>query len=211
MAGVIVDYGSGNLHSVEKSFRRVSEELGTGRILLSSCPDRIAAADRIILPGVGAFAACRDALNRDGLAEAVEHSTIRRGVPFLGICVGMQLLATVGLEHGCTPGFGWIPGRVEPIRPNGTTFKIPHMGWNELDTEPRHPLFEGLPQPTDVYFVHSYHFVPEDPATVAARTDYGGSVVAAVARDNLCGVQFHPEKSQAAGLRIIGNFLGWSP
>ena len=211
MASVIVDYGSGNLHSVEKSFRRVSDELGTDGIILSSCPDRIAAADRVILPGVGAFAACRDALSRNGLADAVEHSAIRRGVPFLGICVGMQLLATVGLEHGSTPGFGWIPGRVEPIQPKDAALKIPHMGWNELDAVPGHPLFGGLPQPTDVYFVHSYQFVPEDPATVAARTDYGGELVAAVARDNLCGVQFHPEKSQSAGLRIIGNFLSWSP
>ena len=211
MTSVIVDYGSGNLHSVEKSFRKMANKLGADNILLTSCPERVANAERIILPGVGAFAACRDSLSRSGLFEAVEHATIRRGVPFLGICVGMQLLATIGLEHGHTPGFDWIPGQVEPVQPNDRKLKIPHMGWNELGPSLHHPLFHGLPPVTDVYFVHSYHFVPKDPAAAIAWTDYSGPIVAAVARDNICGVQFHPEKSQIAGLGIVGNFLGWRP
>ena len=211
MACIVVDYGSGNLHSVEKSFRRMADATGGSDILLTSCADEISSGDRIVLPGVGAFAACRESLLSRGLFEAVEHAVRRRGVPFLGICVGMQLLATVGLEHGRTPGFDWIPGQVERIRPEDTNLKIPHMGWNELCNGLHHPLFSGIAPSTCVYFVHSYRFVPENPSAVIARTDYSGPVVAAVADGNVAGVQFHPEKSQAAGLKVIGNFLGWRP
>ncbi len=211
MSTVIVDYGSGNLHSVEKSFRRMADEGSRGDVLLTSCPDEIANADRIVLPGVGAFAACKDALFNRGLFEAIEHAAIERAVPFLGICVGMQLLATVGMEHGRTPGFNWVPGQVVRIEPQGAAFKIPHMGWNAIETEASHPLFAGLPPSTCVYFVHSYHFKPEDSASVLARTDHGGPLVAAVGTGNITGVQFHPEKSQQAGLKTIGNFLAWNP
>ena len=211
MACVVVDYGSGNLHSVEKSFRRMADTTAGSDILLTSCADEISSGDRIVLPGVGAFAACRESLLSRGLFEAIEHAVLQRGVPFLGICVGMQLLATVGLEHGRTPGFDWIPGQVERIRPEVANLKIPHMGWNELCNGLHHPLFGGIEPSTCFYFVHSYRFVPRNPSAVIARTDYAGPVVAAVADGNVAGVQFHPEKSQAAGLKVIGNFLGWRP
>ena len=211
MTIVIVDYGSGNLHSVEKSFRRMADSVGAGDLCLTGSAEEVAGADKVILPGVGAFAACKEGLADRGLSEAVAHATVNRGVPFLGICVGMQLLATTGLEHGESSGFGWIPGCVEKILPDDARLKIPHMGWNEIDFNQEHPLFAGLKPSANLYFVHSYKFVPEDPAHAIARTDYGGSIAAAVGRDNILGVQFHPEKSQTAGLRIISNFLQWRP
>ncbi len=211
MKVAIVDYRTGNLHSVEKSFRRVAGDLGGIDVRLASCPEDILAADRIVLPGVGAFAACRNALAESGLRDPVEHSAMARKVPLFGICVGMQLLATIGLEAAETPGFGWIPGRVEKIRPDDASLKIPHMGWNDLTASRPHPLLDGISPGTDVYFVHSYHFVPDDRRDAIARADYGGELVAAIASGNIAGVQFHPEKSQKAGLAIIRNFLTWTP
>jgi glutamine amidotransferase len=213
MTTVIVDYASGNLHSAEKSFQRMARETGAGGpVVVSGDPEVVARADRIVLPGVGAFADCRAGLMaRPGLFEAIERRAIAEGAPFLGICVGMQMMATRGLEHGAAPGFGWIPGEVVRIAPGAPGLKIPHMGWNALEILRPHPLFEGIASGEHVYFVHSYHLVAADPAQALARTDHGGPVTAAVGRDNLVGVQFHPEKSQATGLRLIANFLRWRP
>jgi len=218
----IIDYGSGNLRSAAKAFERAAAEAGTGqRIDVTADPAVVAAADRVVLPGVGAFADCRRGLGAiDGMIEALEQAVIAGGRPFLGICVGMQLMATRGLEHGETAGFGWIPGEVvaiEPVpEPGGPALKIPHMGWNELDIRASgHPLFEGLSVDTGArphaYFVHSYHLRADDPAQVLATVAYGGAITAAVGRDNLAGTQFHPEKSQEVGLRLIANFLRWKP
>ncbi|MCY4006251.1 MAG: imidazole glycerol phosphate synthase subunit HisH [Rhodobacteraceae bacterium] len=211
MRTVIVDYNSGNLHSAEKAFRRMAIESDNGDVLLSSNPDEVAKADRLVLPGVGAFADCRNGLVQNGLEEAVQQAAIKRGVPFLGICVGMQLMATIGHEMGITHGFDWIPGEVKPLERHNAEMKIPHMGWNQLDDVADHALFDGIGGGTDVYFVHSYHLVPDSENNCIAVTDYGGDVTAAVATENLAGTQFHPEKSQAAGLRIIANFLSWNP
>ncbi len=211
MRTVIVDYSSGNLHSAEKAFRKMAAESAAGDILLSSQPEDVAEADRVVLPGVGAFADCRRGLAENGLDEALLVSVAGRGVPFLGICVGMQLMASVGYEHGKTEGFNWIPGEVRPLKRINHDMKIPHMGWNELIITNSHPLFDGINGGTDVYFVHSYQLVPESGNHLIARTEYGGGITAAVADGNLAGTQFHPEKSQAAGLRIIGNFLAWNP
>ncbi len=211
MLTVIVDYSSGNLHSAEKSVRRMADELCCGEVRVSSRPETVAGADRLILPGVGAFADCRHALAKRGLDEAIRMAVVERAVPFLGICVGMQLMATTGLEHGRTNGFDWIPGVVRSIERGDAGLKIPHMGWNSLRFTDAHPLFAGICETTDVYFVHSYHLVPAQAQDRIAFTDYGGDVTAAVAAGNLAGVQFHPEKSQRAGLRIIANFLSWDP
>ncbi len=213
MTCVIVDYASGNLHSAEKSFQRMAAETGTGPVRVSADPDEIRAADRIVLPGVGAFADCRAGLMaRPGLFEAIEERVIGGGVPFLGICVGMQMMADLGREHGQeTAGFGWIGGEVRRITPSDPSLKIPHMGWNALADIAPHPLFKGIAPGDHAYFVHSYHFVTTDPAHVLARVDHGGPITAAVGRDNIAGTQFHPEKSQAAGLRLIANFLAWAP
>ena len=210
MRTVIVDYNSGNLHSAEKSARRMAAEACAGDVILASEADIIAEADRIILPGVGAFADCRASLAAKGLDEAICHAVENRGIPFLGICVGMQLTAGFGLEHGCTKGFGWIPGKVVPIERFGN-LKIPHMGWNSLRLIGTHPLFEGLGEGADVYFVHSYHLLPSQSGDCIAETDYGLPVTAAVASGNVAGTQFHPEKSQQAGLRILDNFFKWKP
>ncbi len=210
MTTVIVDYDSGNLHSAQKSFQRMAVEVDGGAIAVSSDPSVIAKADRIVLPGVGAFAECRAGL--DGLFTAIEDAVIRRGVPFLGICVGMQLMATRGLEHGLdTKGFDWISGEVVALTPNDPTLKIPHMGWNDLMIEAQHPVLKGLKTGDHAYFVHSYHLAASDPKERLAHCDYGGDVTAIVARDNIIGTQFHPEKSQSTGLRLIGNFLLWKP
>ena len=215
MAGeivAIVDYGSGNLRSAAKAFERMAAETGTGQdVVVSSDPDVVRRAGRIVLPGVGAFADCRAGLLAvDGMMDALTESVIGRGRPFLGICVGMQLMATAGLEHGRHEGFGWIPGQVEAIRPaNG--LKVPHMGWNELVIAAAHPLFAGIADGRHAYFVHSYHLHCDKAAEVMARAEYGGTITAAVGRDNLFGTQFHPEKSQATGLRLIANFLAWRP
>ncbi|PJA60180.1 MAG: imidazole glycerol phosphate synthase subunit HisH [Rhodobacterales bacterium CG_4_9_14_3_um_filter_71_31] len=208
MTTVIVDYGSGNLRSAEKAFQRMAAETGAGAVLVSADPDEIARAGRVVLPGVGAFADC--AAGVAPLRAAIEARVLGAGAPFLGICVGMQLMATVGREHGDHPGFGWIGGAVQALAPSDPALKVPHMGWNAL-TPGDHPLFEGISAGDHAYFVHSYHFVPDDPAHVLATVDYGGPVTAAVGRGNLAGVQFHPEKSQATGLRLIANFLRWNP
>jgi imidazole glycerol-phosphate synthase subunit HisH len=210
---IIVDYDSGNLHSAEKSFQRMAQEVDGGAVAVSSDPGVIAKADRIVLPGVGAFADCRAGLDGyEGLFEAIEDAVINRAVPFLGICVGMQLMATRGLEHGLdTKGFDWIKGEVVALRPSDPALKIPHMGWNDLVIDAPHPVLEGLKTGDHAYFVHSYHLAASDPAERVAHCDYGGEVTAIVARDNMIGTQFHPEKSQSTGLRLIGNFLKWQP
>ncbi|MFN3076569.1 MAG: imidazole glycerol phosphate synthase subunit HisH [Alphaproteobacteria bacterium] len=214
MSVVIVDYGSGNLRSVAKAFERSLEESGKtgGAVQVTADPEAVSRAERIVLPGVGAFADCKRGLAAvDGLVEALEMRVLRHGRPFLGICVGMQLMATLGREHGEHTGLGWIGGEVVPVVPANTEFKVPHMGWNELALASAHPLFAGLESGNHAYFVHSYHFVPTNPEHLLATVDYGGPITAAIGRDNLVGTQFHPEKSQALGLRLIANFLSWTP
>ncbi|HVH02245.1 MAG TPA: imidazole glycerol phosphate synthase subunit HisH [Amaricoccus sp.] len=212
MTTVIVDYASGNLHSALKSFQRMAGETGAGPVAVSGDPDAVRAADRIVLPGVGAFADCRAGLAAiPGLFEAIEERVIGQGAPFLGICVGQQMMASRGLEHGETAGFGWIPGDVVRIAPADPGLKVPHMGWNALEIAAAHPVMAGLASGAHAYFVHSYHLVPAAPAHRIATADHGGPITAVVARDNLFGTQFHPEKSQATGLRLIANFLAWRP
>jgi glutamine amidotransferase len=213
---IIIDYGSGNLHSALKAFERAASEAGlAGDIRVASDPEVVRLAERIVLPGVGAFAECRRGLLAPpGLFDALQEAAIERGRPFLGICVGMQLMAARGLEHGETPGLGWISGDVSAITPPDPDLKIPHMGWNTLDLAREHAIFADVPtgaRGLHAYFVHSFQFAPADPAHVLARTDYGAPLTAAVARDNLVGVQFHPEKSQRLGLALIANFLRWRP
>ena len=212
----IIDYGSGNLHSAAKAFERAAGEQGSPlEIKVTTEPDEVLGADRIVLPGVGAFADCKAGLAAvPGMIEALDEAVGERGTPFLGICVGLQLMATRGLEHGVTPGLDWIGGEVRAIEPDDVTLKIPHMGWNTLNLEHDHALFEGIatgPEGLHAYFVHSYHFVPSARETRVATTDYGGTVTAFLARDNVAGSQFHPEKSQKLGLALIANFLKWKP
>ena len=214
MTVAIIDYGSGNLRSAAKAFERAAREAGLDlEVLVTADPDRVRAADRVVLPGVGAFGACRDGLHAlPGMVEALEEAVIGRGRPFFGICVGMQLMESVGREHGDHAGLGWIPGEVIALAPSDPALKIPHMDWNALNIPQfSHPVLEGLGENAYVYFVHGYQFRPESPEHLLARVDYGGAVVAVVGRDNLFGTQFHPEKSQAAGLAILGNFLRWRP
>ena len=216
MSVAIVDYGSGNLHSALKAFERASRESGAGAaITLTHDPSVVAAADRIVLPGVGAFADCRRGLDAvPGLVEALGEAVHARARPFLGICVGMQLLATRGMEHGGSDGLDWISGHVDAIEPDDPALKVPHMGWNTLDLRKPHPLLAGVPTGAEgwhAYFVHSYAFQTAQHGDVVATTDYGGSVTAIVGRDNIVGTQFHPEKSQALGLALIANFLRWTP
>ncbi len=212
MTTVIVDYESGNLHSAEKSFQRMAAEVGAPRVVVSSDPDVVSRAERIVLPGVGAFGDCRAGLAaRAGLFEAIERRALDEGAPFLGICVGMQMMADFGREHGDTAGFGWIGGEVVRITPSAPGLKIPHMGWNALENLAAHPVLAGLKAGDHAYFVHSYRFAAKDPARVLAIVDHGGPIAAVVGRDNLIGVQFHPEKSQKTGLRLIANFLTWRP
>ncbi|WP_406720489.1 imidazole glycerol phosphate synthase subunit HisH [Thioclava litoralis] len=207
----LVDYDSGNLHSAQKAFERMARETNAGTIVVTSDPDVVAKADRIVLPGDGAFPSCRAALeNFTGLYEAISEG-VSTGKPFMGICIGMQMLATRGLEFTETQGFGWIPGEVVRITPADSALKVPHMGWNDLVIDHAHPVFEGVKTGDHAYFVHSYHFRVADPAHRLAHVDYAGDVTAIVGRDNIIGTQFHPEKSQATGLRIIANFLGWKP
>ncbi|GMV60865.1 MAG: imidazole glycerol phosphate synthase subunit HisH [Parvibaculum sp.] len=208
----IIDYGSGNLRSAAKAFERAGRDGGlVADVLVTSDPDAVRAAERIVLPGVGAFGDCRAGLNAiPGMVEALEEAVRKDAKPFFGICVGMQLMAERGLEHGVHQGLGWLEGDVVKIEPSDPLLKIPHMGWNELEVVNGHPLLEDMPA-THAYFVHSYAFAVSDPAVLAARVDYGGPVTAMVAKDNLVGTQFHPEKSQALGLALIGNFLKWRP
>jgi imidazole glycerol-phosphate synthase subunit HisH len=212
MLTVLVDYDSGNLHSAEKAFQRMALEVGAGEVLVSSRPEDVARADRIVLPGDGAFPACRRALGEyGGLFEAIEEAVTRRARPFLGICVGMQMMASWGREYQDTPGFGWIAGEVVKITPADPKLKVPHMGWNELVLDHPHPVLAGLNSGDHAYFVHSYHFKVENPAERLAHADYAGEITAIIGRDTMLGMQFHPEKSQANGLRLIGNFLQWTP
>ncbi len=213
---VLIDYGSGNLKSAAKAFERAAREAEIdATILVSHRVDHLMSADRIVLPGVGAFADCRNGLLAiPGMGAALEEKVIAKATPFLGICVGMQLMATRGLEKGSHEGFDWIPGSVRQIEPNDPNLKIPHMGWNTLEFTRPHPLFEGIPDGPDglhAYFVHSYHLDATDSETVLATANYGGPITAAVGRDNMAGTQFHPEKSQALGLALITNFLRWKP
>lgn len=211
MTVAIVDYGSGNLHSAEKAFQRMSREGLGEEIVVTGDAELVRKADRIVLPGVGAYADCRAGLDAaPGMVEALEERAHRGGVPFFGICVGMQLMATLGREHGETRGLGWIPGEVTKLEPNDAALKVPHMGWNELSFGD-HPLFKGLEPGAHAYFVHSYQFRTRQPEHRLAHVAYGEMVTAAVGRGNLFGAQFHPEKSQATGLRLIANFLNWAP
>ena len=212
MLTVLVDYDSGNLHSAEKAFQRMSAEVGGGSVLVSSRPEDVARADRIVLPGDGAFPACkRQLFDHTGLYEAIENAVINQCRPFMGICIGMQMMATRGLEYEPTPGFGWIDGEVQRITPADPAMKVPHMGWNELILDNPHPVLDGLSNGNHAYFVHSYHFRVTDPAHRLAHCDYGTDITAIVGRENMIGTQFHPEKSQSAGLRLIANFLQWNP
>jgi glutamine amidotransferase len=212
----IIDYGSGNLHSAAKAFERAAKESeADAEILVTADPKVVAAADRIVLPGVGAFADCKNGLEAvAGMREAIETAVRAEARPFLGICVGMQLMATRGLEFEVTDGLNWIAGEVRAIKPSDASLKIPHMGWNTLNVVTPHALLDGIKTGADglhAYFVHSYQLVPEKWAAVVAETDYGGPVTALVAWDNMAGTQFHPEKSQTLGLKLIANFLKWRP
>lgn len=240
MTCVIIDYGSGNLHSALKSFERAASENNLNKtITLTNKPEDIANADHIVLPGVGAYADCLSGLEAiDGLKDALEEAVIKKGQPFFGICVGMQLMSTEGHEYKVSKGLNWIPGLVEAIEPNDKSLKIPHMGWNTLSvrsfscppatgasadalsvSEARlktntHPILKDIKTGEDglhAYFVHSYHFIPENPTHILATTNYGGEITAMIARDNMVGTQFHPEKSQSLGLKLISNFLQWKP
>ena len=213
MLTVLVDYDSGNLHSAEKAFQRMALEVDGGDILVSAQPEDVMRADRIVLPGDGAFPACRNALMQDraALYEAIVESTIQNAKPFFGICVGMQMMASKGREYTDTPGFDWIGGEICKIIPSDPRLKVPHMGWNDLQIENEHPVLAGINTGDHAYFVHSYQFEVTNPAHRLAQVDYGGTVTAMVARDTMIGTQFHPEKSQSTGLRLIANFLKWKP
>lgn len=212
MTTVLIDYDSGNLHSAEKAFQRMARETGQGIVQVSNRPEDVATASRIVLPGDGAFPACRRGLAAiDGLEEAIVEAVTKRAIPFLGICVGMQMLANEGHEYETVTGFGWVAGDVRKIAPNDPALKVPHMGWNDLVIDQPHPVLEGIATGAHAYFVHSYHMEMRDPAHRLAHCDYGGDVTAIVGHANVIGTQFHPEKSQEAGLRLIANFLNWAP
>jgi imidazole glycerol-phosphate synthase subunit HisH len=216
MTVAIVDYGSGNLHSAAKAFERAARESGREQpVIVTSDPEAVRGADRIVLPGVGVFADCRRGLDAvSGMLDALEETVRRKGRPFLGICVGMQLMAQRGREYEVTEGLGWIPGEVDRIVPADPDLKIPHMGWNTLNALHPHPLLDGIPvgpQGLHGYFVHSYELKPADRRDLVAQADYGGAITAIVAHDNYAGTQFHPEKSQRLGLALIANFLKWAP
>ncbi len=213
MTVAIIDYGSGNLRSAAKAFERAAEDNGLQEtVVVTSDADQVRAADRVVLPGVGAFGDCLAGLEAvAGMRTALEAVVVDAGRPFLGICVGMQLMADRGTEHGTHDGFGWISGEVSPIRPADPTLKIPHMGWNELEVRGNHPVLDGLDNGVHSYYVHSYQFYLRNAVDCLATTDYAGSITAVVGRDNMVGTQFHPEKSQRVGLKLIGNFLKWRP
>ncbi len=214
MTTVLIDYESGNLHSAEKAFQRMAREVGGGAVIVSARPEDVARADRIVLPGDGAFPSCMAALkDRSGLHAALVEAVEDKGRPFLGICVGMQLMARTGHEYAVTPGLGWIDGEVRRIAAHHgeRRLKVPHMGWNDLVIERAHPVLDGIATGDHAYFVHSYQIEMNDPGQRLAHCDYGGTITAIVASGNRVGTQFHPEKSQAAGLRLIANFLRWRP
>ncbi len=212
MLTVIIDYESGNLHSAEKAFQRMAAEVGSGQVIVSDRAEDVARADHIVLPGDGAFPACCAALKgRENLFDAMKEAVEQRGRPFVGICVGMQLMARVGHEYEETQGLGWIDGEVVKITPDDPTFKVPHMGWNDLVIDHPHPVLAGIDSGQHAYFVHSYHMQVGDPDQLLAHADYGTPITAIVGRDTMIGTQFHPEKSQATGLRMIANFLTWRP
>jgi glutamine amidotransferase len=216
MTVAIIDYGSGNLHSAAKAFERAARDRGKGEAIeVTAEPEVVRKAERIVLPGVGAFRDCRDGLAAiPGMWETIDGEVRSKAKPFFGICVGMQLMAKRGLEHAETKGFGWIDGDVKQIEPSDPTLKIPHMGWNTLDAKQPHALLDGIALGSNglhAYFVHSYHMALADETPLIASADYGGAVTAFIARDNMAGSQFHPEKSQALGLALIANFLDWRP
>ena len=214
MTTAIIDYGSGNLRSAAKAFERAAADaMPSQSVVVTDDAERVRNADRIVLPGVGAFADCKAGLaSQEGMIEALEDAVLRRGVPFLGICVGMQLMARVGHEHGEHEGLGWIDGEVAPLAPGDDSLKVPHMGWNDLAVaDEGHPILQGLTGGAHAYFVHSYGLTCRRDDEVFATVDYGGPITAVAGRDNMVGTQFHPEKSQAVGLTIIGNFLRWRP
>ncbi len=212
----LIDYGAGNLHSAGKALMRALDEIGvTGHVVLGANPDEIASADRIVLPGDGAYRDCREHLAEvDGLEDALNEQVRVKGRPFLGICVGMQLLSEIGEERGETEGLGWIPGRVVALDPKARHLKVPHMGWNTLRKTGEHPVLEGLPfgeKGLHAYFLHSFHLLPTHNTDLLATADYGGAVSAIVGRDTVIGTQFHPEKSQKLGIALLANFLRWAP
>ncbi|WP_083100830.1 imidazole glycerol phosphate synthase subunit HisH [Pseudophaeobacter leonis] len=212
MLTAIIDYESGNLHSAEKAFQRMARELDAGEVVVTSDADVVARADRLVLPGAGPFPACAAELRgHKGIYDAMVEAVEQKGRPFLGICVGMQLMATTGHEYHDTPGLDWVAGDVVKITPANPALKVPHMGWNDLIIDHPHPIFEGIASGDHVYFVHSYHFRAQNTAERLAHVDYGGDVTAVIGRDTMLGMQFHPEKSQDVGLRMIGNFLRWAP
>lgn len=216
MSVAIIDYGSGNLHSAWKAFERAARDAGLDMAIeVTSDPDKVRRAERVVLPGVGAFADCKRGIgNVPGMVEAMSEAVHTRGAPFLGICVGMQLMATRGLEHEVTQGLDWVAGDVIAIEPTDPSLKVPHMGWNTIEPNGAHALLAGIPTGANglhAYFVHSYRFAAARPELVIADTDYGGPIAAIVGRDNMAGTQFHPEKSQIFGLAFIANFLRWRP
>ncbi len=212
MLTAIIDYESGNLHSAHKAFERMAREVDAGQVVVTSDADVVARADRIVLPGDGAFPACMAALqSADGLFDAMTEAVTVRARPFLGICVGMQLMASVGREYRDTVGLDWIGGDVTAITPADPALKVPHMGWNDLIVDHPHPVFAEMNTGDHAYFVHSYHMAVHDPSERLAHVDYGGDVTAIIGRDTMLGMQFHPEKSQTTGLRLIANFLTWRP
>ncbi len=211
MLTAIIDYESGNLHSAEKAFQRMAAEAGGSEVVVTTDPDVVSRADHIVLPGDGAFPSCSRALRASGCFEAMVEAVETRGRPFLGICVGMQLMARMGHEYEECEGLGWIDGEVMHITPNDPSLKVPHMGWNDLVIERPHPVLDGIQTGDHAYFVHSYQMRLADPAQRLAHVDYGGDVTAIVGQDNRIGLQFHPEKSSDTGLRMIANFLKWRP
>ena len=212
MLTVLIDYAAGNLHSAEKAFQRMAREVNAGEVRVSGQAEDVARADRIVLPGDGAFPACMSELkDHTGLFEALVEAVETKGRPFMGICVGMQLMGRMGFEYEETPGLGWIAGDVRRITPKNPDLKIPHMGWNDLILDRPHPVLDGIGTGDHAYFVHSYQMRVHTPGQVLAHCDYGGPVTAIVGRDTMVGTQFHPEKSQSAGLRMIANWLTWAP